>query len=321
MWMRRASNVTKPPPGARVDTTHPLGRFCQAALLFTDGQGTAKNVGPLGVSTYLETPVVQYYQTQALRTPMLFGSTIPVMTYNAFGPALFFGGDFSGMDIGLNPLYETYDLDYPEYAVGASVTRGQTICVVRRKVDTTLRPSSLFGVEDVTYPNSLMCCGTHCPFSDGNVYWDYGFNSGSNRLVVSGLTFTTQVERYIFTAGPRGSNVWQNGIKVGSQTTPLVRVVPARDAEYSGWTLNGGNRRHVNGSGDVQEINFIMYLATQWTDDLCRWWFAEPFAAFYSAFMARNYYFMGAAPVAGPDQLVIAPQAPMPRGPQRPVAY
>ena len=296
MFLKTGRRINKPPPYARVDLTHPLGRKCQAILLFSSGQGLGKNAGPVGATTFIETPPVQYYQTQGNRLSMIFGTTVPIMTANSFGPAMFFGSDFSGMDIGVIPGFETYDLDYPEYAVGATVTRGETICIIRRKVDTTLRNSTLFGVEDVTYGNSIMCCGTHCPFGDGNIYYDYGNNTGApNRMIISGETWHTRVEKFVFHAGPRGSAVWRDGKVIGTQSSAITRVVPAMSADFSGWTLNGGNRRAVNGSGDIQEINFVMYIADQWSDAQIKWWFEEPYAMLYTSFMDRRYVFSSLA--------------------------
>ena len=296
MLLKTSSRITKPPPYARVDLTHPLGRKCQAVILFSSGQGLGKNAGPVGATTFIETPPVQYYQTQNNRLSMIFGTTVPVMTANSYGPAMFFGSDFSGMDIGVIPGFETYDLDYPEFGVGATVDRGQTICVIRRKVDTTLRASTLFGVEDAIYGTSVNCCGTHCPFSDGFVYWDYGNNTGlPNRIIATGQSWHTRVERFVFHAGPRGSAIWRDGQVIASQAVAVSRIVPAMASDFSGWTLNGGNRRAVNGSGDIQEINFIIYIADQWSDAQIQWWFEEPYAMLYTSFMDRSYFFLGAA--------------------------
>lgn len=63
-------------------------------------------------------------------------------------------------------------------------------------------------------------CGTHFPFSDGTVYWDYGGNTaGVNRLTAAGLTFTDDF--WCFTVGPRGMEIWQNGIlRASNAATP-----------------------------------------------------------------------------------------------------
>lgn len=292
MLIRSHRGINKPPPTARVDLTHPLGRNCQAVCLFNDSIGTMHNPGGIS-NTFIDTPHVQYYKTLGNRIPLTFGTTAPVWVTNSHGKALYFGSTFSGMDVGFHPSRESYDLDYPEYLNFATVTRGQTVLVIRRKVDTTARASSLFGVEDAGggIPTSARC-GAHVPFSDGTVYWDYGNNTGANRLTVAGLSFTTNVEKWIFTAGPRGSNIWRNGIKVAEQSTPLTRVVTDQFSNFGGPVINGGNGIPTSTGGDLQELNFIMYIASQWSDEMCRWWFGEPYAAFYTPFTNRSYYFM-----------------------------
>lgn len=295
MLFRTRSFPQKPPPYARVDLTHPLGRNCQCVCLFNDGDGVPKNAGPTGVNTYIDTPTVQYYQTQGGRFPMLFGSTVPTWTTNAAGRCVYFGGTFSGMDMGLIPGWETYDIDYPEFLIGATVARGETVCIIRRKVDSTLRASVLFGVEGTGLPNTERC-GTHCPYSDGNIYWDYGGVGANNRLSIFNPGWSTNVERLIFHAGPRGSAVWRDGVKLGSQAVALTRSPTTQTSNFTGMTLNGGNGMAVNGSGDLQEINYAMFIANQWSDEQCRWWFAEPYAAFYTPMMGRNYFFVGPVP-------------------------
>lgn len=300
-------DVIKPPPGARVDLTHPLGRACQAACLFNEGQGTPTVAGPVGALTFLGGPQPQYYQTQGGRTSMVFGSTVPTWTANAAGKAMLCNGVYSGMDVGLVPNCESYDLDYPETAIGGTVTHGETVCVIRRKLDTTARASTLFGVEGPFQPAGVRC-GAHVPYSDGTVYWDYGGAGGANRLFVSGLTFTTKVEKWTFCAGSRGSSIWRDGIRVANQTTALTRLCVAQVAQDGGWVINGGNGLHVSGSADLQEINFFMFLATQWSDDQCRWWAAEPYAAFVTD-RRQVYSFLGfpAAEVAASSWIPITP--------------
>jgi len=290
----------KPPPNARVDLTHPLGRNCQAVCLFNDSIGTMHNPGGIS-NTFIDTPAVQYYQTQGNRIPLTFGTTAPTWVTNTHGKALYCGSTFSGMDIGFIDGMFSYDLDFPEFLVGATVTRGQTVLVIRRKVDTTARASSLFGVEDSGGAIPVTArCGAHVPYSDGTVYWDYGNNTGDNRLSAAGLTFTTNVEKWIFTAGPRGSTIWRDGIKVASQSVPLTRIVTDQFSNFGGPVINGGNGLSTSGGGDLKEFNFIMYIASQWSDDLCQWWFGEPYAAFYEPFMNRSYFIQGipSAPIS-----------------------
>ena len=111
----------------------------------------------------------------------------------------------------------------------------------------------------------------YAPFSDGTVYWDFGGQSSPNRLSVSGLSFTNALitpERWIFSAGPQGSAIWRDGVKLASQATAITR------ASDSAETL-------ILNSTDYNEFNFVQMHTVQWSDDLCRWWSAEPYAHLY----------------------------------------
>jgi len=145
-----------------------------------------------------------------------------------------------------------------------------TIAIVRRKTDTVNRASSLFGVGTSIAGER---CGAHVPYSDGTVYWDFGGTGAGNRISVSGLSFsTTHPERWIFSAGPKGSAIWQNGVKVASSTTPI-----SRSASSSQFSLNGGNG-FLSAGPDVEDFNAFILVRDQWSDDLCRWWSAAPYA-------------------------------------------
>ena len=86
-----------------------------------------------------------------------------------------------------------------------SLTAG-SILIVRRKVDTTNRASSLFGIDHADRLHS------HCPFSDGNVYWDWAGASGDDRVTWSDYVTTDDVEVWGFTAGPLGHAIYYNGV-------------------------------------------------------------------------------------------------------------
>lgn len=64
-------------------------------------------------------------------------------------------------------------------------------------------------------------CGAHVPFTDGVVYWDFGgVTSGSTRLSVAGLTISNR-DSWVFTAGLRGMEIWQNGrLRASNGGTP-----------------------------------------------------------------------------------------------------
>ena len=67
-------------------------------------------------------------------------------------------------------------------------------------------------------------CGAYIPYSDGKVYWDFGgLIEGSSRLSVSGLSFSDS-DVFVFTSGPRGMEIWQNGKRVASNSGSPTRT-------------------------------------------------------------------------------------------------
>ena len=247
----------KPPLGAVVNTVHPLGQKLLCALLFNDltpsgspvvtpgsWTDTGANVAPPPTSCYAVT-----------------GS--PTWRSNAAGACLHC----------TTSQYVT--LAHSDYFVP---TTAVTICVVMRKTDTTARTSSLFGLATAS---ATFQCNASAPYSDGITYWNFG---GSGWTTASGLTYSTSVpDRLVFTGGPAGTFIWQNGVKVASSATAVTRQVLNQD-----FFLNSGSS---NAQDDV-EWNYFGIYETQWSDHLCQWWSAEPYAHLYaprvrtSAFMA-----------------------------------
>lgn len=152
-------------------------------------------------------------------------------------------------------------------------TTACTIALIRRKRDATARNSAIFGGSTT----AAQRIGAHLPFSDGNVYWDFGGTSSPNRLSVSGLSFAG-IEKWVFTAGPRGSAIYRNGIKLTSQSTAITRTAGTSD-----FFLNLGNGA---AAGDNQDLNAFIMLDEQWSDALAQWWCAEPYAHFRSELIA-----------------------------------
>jgi hypothetical protein len=268
--------------GALVDLDHPLGKNCQAAVLFNDGHDgqTAKVAGPFS-NTFLDSPQVLYAQTWP-RQPLFVGATPPTWIVGTAGLGINCANTDAGFYVGLIASRDSYDLDYPDTAISSTVTHGETVLIIRRKTDTSARTSTLFGVEMGGIVPDSARCGAHVPYSDGTVYWDYGGASGSNRLTVSSLTFSTNVEKWIFTAGSQGMTIWRDGLKLASSSTAVTRVVPNQTLDYTAWCLNRGNGSSfgVDIHGDLQDFYFAMFIARQWSDLECEWWFAEPYAAF-----------------------------------------
>lgn len=125
--------------------------------------------------------------------------------------------------------------------VSTTITADVTCLIIRKKDDSTNRGSVGFYTAYTLATNRF---GAHLPFSDGNVYWQYGGSAGNNSLSASGLSFSTS-DVWVFTIGVRGSEIWQNGILRASNTaaTGITRTAEAINFQI--------NRQDVNSTGDL----------------------------------------------------------------------
>lgn len=147
-----------------------------------------------------------------------------------------------------------------------------TICVIRRKTDTTLRVSSLFGLD--TAVQSSIRCGAHVPFSDGTVYWDFGGATSPNRLTWTGYSVSTAIEKWVFVAGSKGSAIYFNGALKNSQSTSIGRG-PSNNL----FAIGGGNGLGNPGAAeaDLQEYIYFAMFDAQWNADQVAQWTVNPY--------------------------------------------
>lgn len=186
-----------------------------------------------------------------------FENTMPAWTSNLEGSALSFTVPDSRFT--LAPINSSH-IWLPSAAC--------TVAFIRRRTNATFNTKVM--------ANSSANMVIYAPFIDGTVYWDYGGSGGANRLSLGGLSFQTIIpERWVFTAGPQGSNFWRNGVKLASQSTAISRT-----ADNSTVTFN---------VTDYNEFNFIQMNNVQWSDAMCRWWSAEPYAHLYQSSLKRGY--------------------------------
>lgn len=119
-----------------------------------------------------------------------------------------------------------------------------TVVIGSRKTDTTNRASCAFQVDSSTSTTRL---SAHLPYSDGTVYFDFGgFSNGSSRVTASGLTFGSDL--WVFTTGPRGMEIWQNGILRASNSAN-----PTRATTTANWLLGTG----ALGGADLAEYDYL----------------------------------------------------------------
>ena len=239
----------KPPLGAQIDPTHPLAQGLIAAVVFNEGQGIPFVLPGPGAT------VGRYLPNQLSQASGGFPATW-VSSREGLGQ------QFS--------TNQTYWLSDGGHGSGSDTwipTTAMTVCVIRRKTDTTNRAGAMLGINNGAHDTRE--CTLYCPFSNGSVLFDFGGTASPNRLTVAGLSFSTVTpERFVFHAGPAGSALWQNGVKVGSQATAISRT---GTTVSSAWEINGPF------GGDNQEFYYLAAYNVQWSDDRCRWWSAEPY--------------------------------------------
>jgi hypothetical protein len=124
-----------------------------------------------------------------------------------------------------------------------------TVVLYRRKTDTTKRISVVFQAGIGNSDRFLV----HLPYSDGNVYIDFGNNS-THRLVIGGLTFTTLPECWVFCiSDSRGTECWRNGILLGTKAPPGNRL--ANTTEF----LLGGINNSLVYTDNVENYLFATF--------------------------------------------------------------
>lgn len=128
-----------------------------------------------------------------------------------------------------------------------------SVVVAQKKLDTTNRGSAPFG----TFSGPGSRCSAHMPFSDGNVYWDFGGTGGANRLSVSTAGLDLRQDNiWVFTAGSHGSEIWFNGHRLASQTTAITRAV-----DVATYTINAA--QGVNGDVAVYSAFYVYQRVLQ----------------------------------------------------------
>jgi hypothetical protein len=125
-----------------------------------------------------------------------------------------------------------------------------TVLIIRKKLDTTARNSSGFGVDVGEHR-----CAAHMPWGDNHIYWDFDTWS-SGRCTWNGYTPSTDWEAWAFRGGPSGASIWLNGVKKASHTTAVTTTLVSDDF----WI----NKSAV--TGDVQDVFFFAYVPDEVSD-------------------------------------------------------
>ena len=161
---------------------------------------------------------------QGLRAAWAFNESSGVSTYDALNRlvATLTSSDWGSGAQGPVIVHDA-TTDRTELAANSSTllpTGDVTIILGSRKTDATNRDSGAFGVDTAT---AAEYCAAKLPAADGTVYWDYGgVTAGTTRLTAASLTFGD--DAWGFTVGPRGMEIWQNGILRASNAANPTRT-------------------------------------------------------------------------------------------------
>lgn len=136
-------------------------------------------------------------------------------------------GVISGAAIDRNFLELDTNSDYVDLlptAEIALVTSATTVFLDGSSSGASTGRVTQFGTRVSSINQISSRIGTHIPYTDGKVYWDFGgITEGSSRLSIASLAFSVE-DRWCFTAGSRGMEVWQNGILRASNAGTTTRT-------------------------------------------------------------------------------------------------
>jgi hypothetical protein len=191
----------KPDPGTGLDVTHP---HCpDHCWPFLSPQGTAKC---LTRSTPITLPTTQ---------GDLYG-----------GGSSFVPGRKYGLSVRHGALHDVtrFTADSAiEVMKVVPASGGFTVLICYRKIDSTSRASCAFGGAADGIESDR--CSFFPAYIDGNTYWHYGGSTdgvSAVQLLNSGIVFGDDL--WICTTGPRGMEVWQNGVLLGSNSGNPTRT-------------------------------------------------------------------------------------------------
>lgn len=143
-----------------------------------------------------------------------------------------------------------------------------TILARYGKVDTTARGTSAFGCTNTSNPQRINC---HLPWSDGNIYWDFGYTTSYNRLSVGGLSWSPD-DAFAFVCEngtTNGQEIWQNGTR-RAQGTPAAGT---RAADTGDFLLFG----YAANSSDLARFQEFAIFDRRLTDaEIQEWTWGEP---------------------------------------------
>lgn len=144
-----------------------------------------------------------------------------------------------------------------------------TIAILRRCRDTTARDATLAAYDGGGASDRVKI---YAPYSDGNLYWDFGTSTlGVGRVSVA-FTKTTEWETLVFVAGGgKGREVWRNGTRIVSNTSATA----SRSSTTAAYCIGAYDASH---NADAEDVALLAIASVAWSDAEIRAWSAAPYA-------------------------------------------
>lgn len=245
--------ISKPPPGTDLDRAHSdCPDYCWPFLSF---QGTPQVLSRASALTPVSSGDINF--NSSIMVPgRKYGLSVKHQNQNDI--------------LALTNASVISDVDR---IVGLS--EGHTLLLAYHKVDVTPRNASVLGLASPGPYDDIY--SINLPWQDGNLMWRYGgITDGVNQVTIGGLTYGDDL--WVFTTGPRGMEVWQNGILRGSHSGNPTRVA-TKTGEKLAWPGWGAD-------SDLAEIGLIMTWKRQLSMSSIRDLTINP----WQVFQARNYF-------------------------------
>jgi hypothetical protein len=127
-----------------------------------------------------------------------------------------------------NVVYDVYFLNRTAGVTLALPTSAVTLVICGCSLNTATEAD--IGSSSTTLTDRL---GGHFPYSDGNIYWDFGGTTAGLTRLFAACGTVQQSDVMVLTAGPRGMEIWRNGALLASQAN-----APSRTNQVGGaWGL------------------------------------------------------------------------------------
>jgi len=201
-------------------------------------------------------------------------------TYSQTGTTVRTGAAGIGATFDVNPL------DGITIAADADSVLDTTKCtmVIVRSLNTlTFQAVQAHGYTD---NGGTSRAAAHIPFTDNNIYWDFG-NATDGRTSASGQSWAIgAVDCFVLTAGSRGREIWRNGVLVGN--TPGSTAT--RAAVTCGFIVGGAANNGTSGIDNSETVYLFGLCKNEWISAQITE-FSKNVWQIFAPIPARRYFF------------------------------